>query len=79
MLFSATLDGDVDGLVQAYMQEPVRHEVESDSVTVDAMTHRFLAVHHMDKVRSPPPSPAARGGRCCSCAPSGAPTGWPTT
>jgi len=51
MLFSATLDGDVDGLVQAYMQEPVRHEVESDSVTVDAMTHRFLAVHHMDKVR----------------------------
>jgi superfamily II DNA/RNA helicase len=51
MLFSATLDGDVDGLVQAYMNDPVRHEVESESVTVDAMTHRFLAVHHMDKVR----------------------------
>jgi superfamily II DNA/RNA helicase len=33
------------------MHDPVRHEVESDSVTVDDMQHRFLSVHQMDKVK----------------------------
>jgi superfamily II DNA/RNA helicase len=51
MLFSATLDGDVDQLVRHEMQDPVRHEVESVKPTVTAMTHRFLLVHQMDKVR----------------------------
>ena len=51
MLFSATLDGDVDRLVRYELSDPVRHEVVSDQPTVSAMEHRFLLVHQMDKVR----------------------------
>jgi superfamily II DNA/RNA helicase len=51
MLFSATLDGAVQVLVDRYQHDPIRHEVSSDTVTVDAMEHRFLQVHEMDKVR----------------------------
>src|SRR5690606_8860055 len=51
LLFSATLDGVVDTLVQRYQKDPVRHEVASPTVTVDQMHHRFLHVHEMDKVR----------------------------
>lgn len=51
LLFSATLDGAVDGLVQRYQRDPKRHEVESSTVTVDRMHHRFLKVHEMDRVR----------------------------
>ena len=50
MLFSATLDGDVDHIVRRYLVDPVHHEVESPEVTVEAMHHRFLKVHQMDKV-----------------------------
>jgi len=50
MLFSATLDGDVDHIVKKYLVDPVHHEVESDQPTVDLMEHRFLKVHQMDKV-----------------------------
>ncbi|HEY3811370.1 MAG TPA: DEAD/DEAH box helicase [Acidimicrobiales bacterium] len=51
MLFSATLDGDVDRLVRDYLADPVRHEVESSQPTVTEMAHRFLLVHQMDKVK----------------------------
>jgi superfamily II DNA/RNA helicase len=51
MLFSATLDGEVDHVIRVHMNDPARHEVESDSVTVDDMQHRFLSVHQMDKVK----------------------------
>jgi len=51
LLFSATLDGVVDGLIKRYQHDPVYHEVESATVTVDAMLHRFLLVHEMDKVK----------------------------
>jgi superfamily II DNA/RNA helicase len=51
MLFSATLDGDVDRLVRHELTDPVRHEVGSDRPTVKAMEHRFLLVHQMDKAR----------------------------
>jgi superfamily II DNA/RNA helicase len=51
MLFSATLDGEVDHLVRVHMKDPVFHEVESTDVTVEDMTHRFLKVHQMDKVK----------------------------
>jgi superfamily II DNA/RNA helicase len=51
MLFSATLDGDVDRLVRDELTDPVRHEVISSSTTVVAMEHRFLLVHQMDKVK----------------------------
>jgi superfamily II DNA/RNA helicase len=49
MLFSATLDNDVDHLIRLYLRDPVRHEVASDTVTVEEMEHRFLAVHQLDK------------------------------
>jgi superfamily II DNA/RNA helicase len=51
LLFSATLDGVVDSLVRRYQTDPVFHEVESPEVTVDEMTHRFVQVHGMDKVK----------------------------
>ncbi|HZU81026.1 MAG TPA: DEAD/DEAH box helicase [Acidimicrobiales bacterium] len=51
MLFSATLDGDVDRLVRRHLTDPVRHEVVSANLTVDSMEHRFLQVHQMDKVK----------------------------
>jgi superfamily II DNA/RNA helicase len=51
LLFSATLDGVVDTLIKRYQTDPVMHEVVSEQVTVDEMTHRFLAVHDMDKIR----------------------------
>jgi superfamily II DNA/RNA helicase len=51
LLFSATLDGVVDTLVQRYQHDPARHEVASTTVTVEQMHHRFLLVHEMDKAR----------------------------
>jgi superfamily II DNA/RNA helicase len=51
MLFSATLDGAVRSLVNAYLTDPVNHEVESSGDIIDEQTHRFIAVHHMDKAR----------------------------
>ncbi|MGH9183867.1 MAG: DEAD/DEAH box helicase [Acidimicrobiales bacterium] len=51
MLFSATLDGDVGHLVRTYLGDPVFHEVASPQVTVEEMQHRFLLVHHMDRLR----------------------------
>ncbi len=51
LLFSATLDGAIQSLVDRYQHDPVRHEVASTEVTVEEMIHRFLLVHEMDKVR----------------------------
>jgi superfamily II DNA/RNA helicase len=51
MLFSATLDGAVNSLVRTYLNDPVRHEVQSREITVTEMEHRFFLVHQMDKVR----------------------------
>jgi superfamily II DNA/RNA helicase len=51
LLFSATLDGGIQGLVDRYQTDPVFHEVGSPTQTVDKMAHRFLLVHEMDKHR----------------------------
>ena len=51
LLFSATLDGAIDHVVRTYLRDPVRHEVASETITVENMTHRFLLVHEMDKVK----------------------------
>ena len=48
-LYSATLDSQVQELVNKYMTDPVRHEVESETDYVDTLEHRFLKVHHLDK------------------------------
>jgi superfamily II DNA/RNA helicase len=41
LLFSATLDGDIDVLVKRYQHDPVRAEVEVDEAAVDLTDHRF--------------------------------------
>jgi superfamily II DNA/RNA helicase len=51
LLFSATLDGVVNTLIKRYQTDPSMHEVASDEVTVEHMTHRFVAVHKMDKAK----------------------------
>jgi superfamily II DNA/RNA helicase len=48
-LYSATLDFQVQELVDKYMTDPVSHEVESDTDYVETLVHRFLKVHHLDK------------------------------
>jgi superfamily II DNA/RNA helicase len=48
LLFSATLDG-IQSLVDRYQRDPVFLEVDSPSVTVEEMAHRFLLVHEMDR------------------------------
>lgn len=51
LLFSATLDGAIGRIVSRYTKDPVRHELAGGEVTVEAMTHRFLKVHEMDKAK----------------------------
>ena len=60
LLFSATLDGAIQGLVDRYQRDPVFHEVGSPTQTVDKMAHRFLLVHEMDKRR--PAAAISRSG-----------------
>ncbi len=51
LLFSATLDGDVDHLRRHYLTDPVSLEVESETETVEEMEHRLIGVHQLDKVK----------------------------
>jgi len=50
MLFSATLDKDVDVLVRRFMSEPARHAVDSVAAPPAAMVHRVLTVAPADRV-----------------------------
>jgi superfamily II DNA/RNA helicase len=52
MFFSATLDGAVGNLARAYTREPIRHEVESETETVEGVDHRFLSVSAHAKVEA---------------------------
>jgi superfamily II DNA/RNA helicase len=61
LLFSATLDGQVGTLVSAYMEDPARHNAEPGEEKVETMEHRFLKVHHMDKVKMAAAIAAASG------------------
>lgn len=49
LLFSATLDGDVDELVRRYQTSPARHEVAADDDT--AVRHMFWPAERGDRVR----------------------------
>ena len=51
LLFSATLDSDVDHVVRRYLKDPVYCEITSEHDMVDVMEHRFVLVHQMDKVK----------------------------
>lgn len=50
MLFSATLDGDVDALVRGFMADTVTHEVDPALATVSTMDHHLLLVPPGDKL-----------------------------
>jgi superfamily II DNA/RNA helicase len=49
LLFSATLDGEVDQLVRRYQRKPVRHEVVADIDELARTTHTFQTVAHTDR------------------------------
>jgi superfamily II DNA/RNA helicase len=44
LLFSATLDGDIDVLVKRYLNNPVTHSVDSAQSPVSAMEHHVLHI-----------------------------------
>ncbi|MGD9935006.1 MAG: DEAD/DEAH box helicase [Dehalococcoidia bacterium] len=50
MLFSATLDGEVDKLVRRYQNDPVTLEVEINADQIEAVSQRFIAVQDHEKV-----------------------------
>jgi superfamily II DNA/RNA helicase len=50
LLFSATLDGDVDSLVKQFMVDPVLHEIDPPVATVDTMDHHLLLIPPREKL-----------------------------
>ncbi|MFD8154166.1 DEAD/DEAH box helicase [Streptomyces sp. NPDC059720] len=62
MLFSATLDRNVDLLVRRYLSDPVVHSVDPSAGAVTTMEHHVLHVHEADKHRTTTEI-AARDGR----------------
>ncbi|MFE6163434.1 DEAD/DEAH box helicase [Streptomyces sp. NPDC056486] len=62
MLFSATLDRNVDLLVRSYLHDPVVHSVDPSKGAVTTMEHHELHVHGADKLATATEI-AAREGR----------------
>jgi len=50
LLFSATLDGAVGVLIRKYLDDPVSHEVASETETVDTLEQRFIGVARETKI-----------------------------
>jgi superfamily II DNA/RNA helicase len=50
LLFSATLDGDIDVLVRRYQNDPARHELEVDEDDASAAVHLFWRASSSDRV-----------------------------
>ncbi|MFD6246207.1 DEAD/DEAH box helicase [Streptomyces roseolus] len=49
LLFSATLENEIDSLVKRYLVNPVVHEVDPSAGAVTTMTHHVLVVKPKDK------------------------------
>ncbi|MFF7714747.1 DEAD/DEAH box helicase [Streptomyces sp. NPDC007988] len=49
LLFSATLENEIDSLVKRYLVDPVTHEVDPSAGAVTTMTHHVLVVKPKDK------------------------------
>lgn len=49
LLFSATLDGDVDALVQRFMHDPVTHSTAPAEASVSTMDHHLLLIPPAEK------------------------------
>jgi superfamily II DNA/RNA helicase len=50
LLFSATLDGDVDVLIRNYQTNPVRHEVDPPEDETTQASHRFHEVDRAERI-----------------------------
>ena len=80
LLFSATLDGDIDVLVRRYQHDPARHELEADEDDIPGRGAPVLE----GRLRRPggPDGRRRHGVRArpsCSAGPSTAPTGSPAS
>ncbi|WP_405102472.1 DEAD/DEAH box helicase [Micromonospora sp. NBC_01412] len=62
LLFSATLDGDVDSLVRRFMTDPVTHSTAPATAAVSTMDHHLLLIPPHEKF-AVTASIAARSGR----------------
>ncbi|MFP5073012.1 DEAD/DEAH box helicase [Pseudonocardia nantongensis] len=51
LLFSATLDGDVDALVRRHLTDPVTRSVAPATASIDTMEHHVLVVRKDDRPR----------------------------
>ncbi|WP_212735581.1 DEAD/DEAH box helicase [Herbidospora galbida] len=49
LLFSATLDGDVDQLVRRFLVDPITHSLAPATSAVDTMEHHLVTVSWQDK------------------------------
>ncbi|MER5974444.1 DEAD/DEAH box helicase, partial [Streptomyces sp. NPDC002055] len=49
MLFSATLENEIDTLVKRYLSDPITHEVDPSAGAVSTMTHHVMVVKPKDK------------------------------
>ena len=50
LLFSATLDGDVDVIIRRYMHDPVRHEEAGADADGDTAEHLYWSVERPDRI-----------------------------
>jgi superfamily II DNA/RNA helicase len=66
VLFSATLDGDIDVLVKRYQKNPVRHELEAEEDASEAV-HLFWKVAAGDRVETTASIAAASGPTIVFC------------
>jgi len=66
VLFSATLDGDIDVLVKRYQKHPVRHELEAEEDASEAV-HLFWKVAAGDRVETTASIAAAAGPTIVFC------------
>jgi superfamily II DNA/RNA helicase/cold shock CspA family protein len=51
LLFSATLDGEVESISRRYQDNPSRHHVHAEAAATDAVTHEFWRSPRTDRVR----------------------------
>jgi superfamily II DNA/RNA helicase len=67
LLFSATLDGDIDVLVRRYQHDPARHELEVDEDDINAAVHLFWRVSSGDRLETTANIAAAAGPTIVFC------------
>ena len=67
LLFSATLDGDIDVLVRRYQHDPARHELEVDEDDVNAAVHLFWRASSGDRLETTANIAAAAGPTIVFC------------